>query len=546
MNIVDVRAGMAQRLAALSKSVQILVIVIVCICAAILLLWLFNQIFYYFLARSYVDQIADAYDLNRGFTAALVWVSFAVIVALAGWAFSFSKRRRMIGQAGIVALLIAHSITIGMVDRNFTREGSEKCYVLSRDSVKVMNRIGVDPESGRECRPLTPLMAEKIHQYKNGKRPTRVTANAPSFFSEISGEPVVWYAKNSSGAIELFDLMGYHPQTSKELFPVDSQIVDAWKVQNDKTAKRVPVRVDPNTYAFFDPMTGAAKVWYWRESNIYEFYDGPGFQPRTGEPLEVISREAISDWKKTVEAVAAKKKAEQEQRDQEARERADREAREKQANIEASQRAREAEIAATRAKLQAANDCDRLATNPTDSRRVADGVPFDMLKMQADEAFDACTRAVQQNPNEQRYMYQLGRSAQFKDRKRAFEIFTALTNERYPAAFDNLGGMVLYDRKDLNGAIKIFTIGASLGDADSMVSLADLVDKGYYGQQDPYQIKWTLLNKAAELNHSGAQRAAAAEKAKAANVQLEQENQREAARNAAAIFGTIIGNIGRR
>lgn len=539
----NLRSSISGQLSAMSAPFRLVVLAAACIVVAVVLFWLLNQTIYYLTAKSYVDELADAYNLNRGFTSALVWASFAAIVPLSGWAFSFSKLKRQVGFGGLIALLIAHSIAIGMADRNFQSSGkAEKCFVMTRDSVKIMNRIGADSETGRECRPLTPVMAEKIELYRAGKRPVRIVSGSPAFFSALSGEPIVWYAKTNSGEIELFDLMGYHPQTGQELAAVDPQIAAQWQTQTDKAIKRVPVRIDPETGGFFDPISGAPKVWYWKsDASEYEFYDGPGFHPRTGEPLQVVTRSVIAEWKKAVEELAAKKKAEQERLEREARERQLREQQERQQRAEAEQRAREAEKAAEAARARVGNECDRLAANPTDVRRTSEGATFEVLKGQAEQALEACTRAVEHFPNELRYQYQLGRAMQFKDRKRAFEIFTALTQARYPAAFDNLGGMMMYDRKDIPGAIRIFTIGASLDDADSMTSLADLVDRGYYGQQNPYQVKWSLLNKAAQLNHAGAIRAVAAEKTKADAAQVDQEN----ARRALEIFGGIVRGVAR-
>lgn len=536
MNIALLREKVDGRLAGFSKPIRYLLIGGVCIVVGAVLFWLFNQVFYYYVTKSYVDEIADAYDLNRGFAGALLWATFPIVVVLAGLSFSLTKQRRMIGYGGLLALLIAHGVLIGHVSSNFDSKGvAARCYVLTRDSVKVLNRPGIDPETGRECRPLTPVMQEKIALYQQGARPTRIVGGVPTFFSPISGEPVVWYSR-SNGVIELFDLMGYHPQTGEELAPVTRKVVEEWKAQASRIVRRPPARIDPKTYAFYDPQTGRPKVWFWRGDNDeYEFYDGPGFQPRTGEALEVISRDAIAAWKKSVADAAAKKKAEQDRQEQEAKARA-----------EAEQRERDAAAEVAKQRMQAGNDCDRLAANPTDVRRASVGTPFDLLKGQADAAYDACTKAVQQSPDELRYLYQLGRTAQFKDRKQAFDIFTKLVAARYPAAFDNLGGMYLYDRKDVNSAIKYFTMGASLDDADSMTSLADLVDHGLYGQQNPYQIKWALLMKAAALGHPGAQRAIELEKQKADNAYIEQQNQQEAARNAAAVFGAIIGGMGRR
>ena len=117
-----------------------------------------------------------------------------------------------------------------------------------------------------------------------------------------------------------------------------------------------------------------------------------------------------------------------------------------------------------------------------------------------------CSNAVQTFPSELRYQYQLGRVAQFRDKKQAFDIFTRLVQANYAAAFDNLGGMYLYDRKDAASAIRLFERGSKLGDADSMVSLVDLIDKGWISIPNPQQTKLTLLKRAAELGHSGAQK----------------------------------------
>lgn len=283
-------------------------------------------------------------------------------------------------------------------------------------------------------------------------------------------------------------------------------------------------------------MTGAARVWYWRsQSGEWEFYDGPGFHARTGEPLKLINRDVIAEWNAALQAAEAKKKADAEQATRDARERAaaaEREARERSA---AEQRAREAELEAAKEKQLAGAECDRLAANPTDAKRAADGVPFDQLKGIADQAIEACTRATQVYPDEKRYLYQLGRATYFRDKKRASEIFTTLVSARYAAAFDNLGSYLLYDKRDMTAAIPIFKQGIALGDADSMVTLADLMDKGYV-PQTPSLNKWTLLNSAAQLNHSGAQKAVAKEKTR-----LEAEDDsREAARQAGEIFKDIL------
>jgi len=149
---------------------------------------------------------------------------------------------------------------------------------------------------------------------------------------------------------------------------------------------------------------------------------------------------------------------------------------------------------------------------------------------------------VQAFPAELRYQYQLGRAAQFKDKKQAFDIFTRLVQANYAAALDNLGGMYLNDRKDTATAIKLFRRGSELGDADSMVSLVDLIDKGLMSVPNPEQTKLALLKRAAELGHSGAQRGYELELQKANQARIDQATQRQMMQ----IFGTFVQGVARR
>ena len=406
-----------------------------------------------------------------------------------------------------------------------------------------MNRVGIDPETGRKCRPLTPQIVEKIEEYRSGHRPKQITSNDPTFFDPITGEPVVWYSKNDRGQIELFDLMGFHPQTGEELTPIARDVVEAWKQQNAKVVRRVPVRVeDPEKFGFFDPTTGAAKVWYWQsEKGEYEFYDGPGFHPQSGDQFKIVTRDVIADWRQQQQVLAEKRKAEQEQTDKEARERAQRQFQEALQAADRDRQAKEAAVEAARQQQQSGADCDRLAANPTDAKRTGEGVSFEALKYQADQAYDACTKAVETFPTELRYQYQLGRAAQFKDRKQAFDIFSRLLQTNYPAAFDNLGGIYLWDRKDATTAITLFKRGSALGDADSMVSLVDLIDKGLIPTPDPEQTKLALLQRVAQLGHAGAQRAYELELQKLNQERVNQVNQQQMMQ----MFGAFVRGVAR-
>jgi hypothetical protein len=348
----------------LSRNRRLLVSIAAGVLAALFLFWFVDKVIYYFLVRSYIDQVADVLDLNKHLINALVLLSFLAVVFFANLIWSFSKQKRRIGIAGIAALLVAHSLVLWFATRDkfFDQAGTAvKCYVVTRDgTVTYGNRHGIDQVTGRQCRPVTPEVVERLEEYRKGRLPQRVADTDPTFFSPRSGEPIVWYYQSKQKGIEIFDLMGFHPETGAELIPITKEIVETWRQQPKqrcipkrvdpekfplfdprtreprvwysrdkdgnyefydcpgfhtgtgqellvisqeiadeilgKSARRTPNPIDITTFVIFDPNTGAARAWYWRGENVsYEFFDGPGFHPRNGEPLKSFTKEAAQD-----------------------------------------------------------------------------------------------------------------------------------------------------------------------------------------------------------------------------------------------------------
>jgi hypothetical protein len=403
------------------------------------------------------------------------------------------------------------------------------CYVLTKDSVRYGSKPGIDAETGRPCRPFSAEMLARLREYERGNRPKWVEAKDPTFFDLRSGEPAIWYAKNKNENIELFSLMGFHPDTGEELLPITKEIVAAWKEQQDKP-KRAPQKVDPITYIFFDPITGEPRAWYWRSPDgQYEFYDGPGFEPQTGDQLIPLTKELVIKFQKEA-ADLTKKKA------------ADDAAAKKIADDAAAKRI------ADREKIsQAEKRCDELAANPNDQNRIADGVTFDALKLQAKDAVEACDIAVNQNPREPRLQYQLARALQFNanDRRRAFTILQKLVANRYPAAFDNIGWIVYLDKKTPQEAVNYFRTGVMLNDSDSMLSLAEMIDRNFTEPRNPAETKLALYHRAAQLGNEAGARAEQVElqkmNADAATVELRNQQ----ARVAGEVFNIILQGMRR-
>jgi hypothetical protein len=359
------------------------------------------------LARSYVDDVADMFDLNKHLAKAITLAVFVSAVYLVGQTFSRSRTSRRIGYLGIVGLLIGHSLLLwqGTKGQIFTREGkATKCYVLTHEGdVHWGEHPGIDPTTGRPCREVTRELADRLIELTKvpGRGPQRIASDNPTFFDPRSGEPSVWYSKDKQGTIEIFDLMGFHPETGEELQPVTREIVELWKAQNADTIithnSSAPQRIgDPERFGFFDALTGKPRVWYWRgASGAYEFYDNRGYHPRTGEPLAVISKEAIAAWKRDMEAAEKKEleKSEREERDhqtvlEQERKRAEQEERIRQAALEQERRKQEELAAEQKLDQESASLCDQLAANPTDPRKPSNvpGVRYDDLKTQAKAA----------------------------------------------------------------------------------------------------------------------------------------------------------------
>jgi hypothetical protein len=168
--------------------------------------------------------------------------------------------------------------------------------VIPAHTVRYENHAGsVDHESGRLCRPVTPQIIARLRVYEKGEPPRRTEL---VFFDPRTGESIVWYYRHTSGDIDLFDLMGFHPTTGDELVPVTKEIAALWKDQNEerkkKEARRAPERTVPEHFEWFNAITGERRIWYIRKGDgTYEFYDRPGFEPSTGEVLTVARIEVV-------------------------------------------------------------------------------------------------------------------------------------------------------------------------------------------------------------------------------------------------------------
>ena len=174
---------------------------------------------------------------------------------------------------------------------------------------------------------------------------------------------------------------------------------------------------------------------------------------------------------------------------------------------------------------------------------MGEGVPFDNLKAQAKEAVSNCEIAVSQNPDQLRFKYQLARALHWTDRKRAFDILQELVRQRYPAAFDNLGWLYLTERKDPGRAIALFQAGTQVGDSDSMLSLAEMIERNHLTVVNPVQEKLALYQRAAQLGNKTAITAYQVELAKVQNAEQGRVQQLQQQQMMLQVLGSVLRNI---
>ena len=191
----------------------------------------------------------------------------------------------------------------------------------------------------------------------------------------------------------------------------------------------------------------------------------------------------------------------------------------------------------------AGDRCDQLAANPTDPRKpiTTPGVPYNSLREQADEAIRVCQQAMASAPDELRYRYQLGRALQFSDRARAFAIHRELARRGYAAAFDNLGWIYFADRSDPQEAVRQFIAGAQAGDADAMVSLGEMIERGHYTPPHATDAKLFLFKRAAELGHPNGARAYELELSLTAGAQTRFSDGNRLRQQVSQFFQTVLG-----
>jgi hypothetical protein len=123
------------------------------------------------------------------------------------------------------------------------------------------------------------------------------------YFRHDKKATLKWYALTPDG-VKYYDTPGIDPVYGIELKPLTPDVVRKLKLLEKGDFKPI----DPEKVSLFNPITGEPQAWYSRTaSNVYEFYDKPGYHPRSGVPLLPVTKEVYSEWMNSKSIVAADK-----------------------------------------------------------------------------------------------------------------------------------------------------------------------------------------------------------------------------------------------
>lgn len=128
-------------------------------------------------------------------------------------------------------------------------------------------------------------------------------ATRNSVFRPEDGAVMKYYVRTDHGIV-LFDRPGFDPETGQRLLPVSSDIEREIRIQIDLRGAPLQ-KVDASNATWFNPYTGKPMLWFYRnEDGILEFYNQPGMHPKTGDPLQPVSKAIYLEWHKSVSVAA--------------------------------------------------------------------------------------------------------------------------------------------------------------------------------------------------------------------------------------------------
>lgn len=233
------------------RPIFFLIVMFLIITFSLFIFWLFWVVLYYnifLFADAFSHSISRFIPLNEYILNVISYILFLILIPISILIYSLRSKYRIRGIIYFSILLITYNFLIGLAINNFKIDpvtgAPNKCFFIAGGKVKYYDLVEgqerrFDPISGEPCTPVTQKIARILTRWENGERPNRIEGGAKiDFFDRISGEPSVWYHKDESGYIELYDAEGFHPITSRMLSPITTAVAREWLEQSERERTR--------------------------------------------------------------------------------------------------------------------------------------------------------------------------------------------------------------------------------------------------------------------------------------------------------------------
>lgn len=202
-------------------------------CAVFAILVLASLFDYFYFYEHYVAKAARLTGLNTYLLKAIGVIIFVPFVLGIKWVFDpFSALTRRQGYITTCSAIAVYNLAFFFItrDQNFSVEDgkSMRWYSIREGRVFYYDRKGTDPVIGTDLKPVTAENAARLRRWERGET-ARVEPSESRFFSTMTGEPLLWYAKSFDGGYEFFDGPGFHPTSRAVLAEVTPEVVQDWQ-----------------------------------------------------------------------------------------------------------------------------------------------------------------------------------------------------------------------------------------------------------------------------------------------------------------------------